>query len=99
MPDAICFVLCDFGKLGTAYLETDPNKASRAHIISDLMDGQIDTDVVRIIEANPADGWSRDITEAVAGDLYDQCIRKGANPSRAAIDLMERFNLKIGRVA
>lgn len=94
-----CFILCDYGTYGLEWRAATPERASREAVTADILSGQIDDEVVTIIEANPAEGWARDITEAVAGDIYDQCIRKGADPSRAAIDLMERFNLKIGRVA
>jgi hypothetical protein len=34
------FVLCDFGKLGQAYMETDPHEADRDAIVSGLVSGQ-----------------------------------------------------------
>ena len=99
MDASIHLVLCDFGKLGHAFLETDPDHAGRADIVSDLMSGQIDSDVLSIVEMNPAEGWSRDVTEDVANELYDRCIRKGDVPSAAAAELMGRFHLRTGAAA
>lgn len=94
MPSA-CFILCDYGTYGLEWRAAAPERASRDAVTADILSGQIDDEIVTIIEANPAEGWSRDITEAVAGDIYDQCIRKGADPSRAAIDFMSSNKLKI----
>jgi hypothetical protein len=34
------FVLCDFGKYGKTYIETNPNEADRATIVRNMIDGQ-----------------------------------------------------------
>lgn len=93
MDRSINLVLCDFGKLGLAYLETDPSRASRDEITGAIMSGEIDSEIVSIVEMNPAEGWARDVTEDVANALYDRCIRQGADPSSGAQALMERFRL------
>lgn len=92
------FVLCDFGKIGRAFLETDPDRAGREQIVQDIMGGQTGN-VLSILEVNPAEGWARDVTEDVANEIYDRCIRKGAEPASGAIDLMDRFRLKHGVAA
>ena len=41
LPDAeIYLVLDDFGKLGRAYRETDPDRADRSTVVQDLLRGQ-----------------------------------------------------------
>jgi hypothetical protein len=34
------FVLCDFGRSGQAYVETDPTQADASTIVRNLLDGQ-----------------------------------------------------------
>jgi hypothetical protein len=59
------FVLCDFGKYGKAYIETDPSKADRDTIVRNMIDGQYGRPV-RVIALNPEEGWSRDVSEEIA---------------------------------
>jgi hypothetical protein len=59
------FVLCDFGKYGKAYIETDPSEADRDTIVRNMIDGQYGRPV-RVIAINPAEGWSRDVSEEIA---------------------------------
>lgn len=99
MDFPIHFILCDFGQHGRAFLETDPEKASREQVVQDILDGQIDSDVLSIMEVNLAEGWARDVTEDVAHEIYDRCIRKAAEPAAGAIALMDRFHLSVGAAA
>ena len=59
------FVLCDFGKYGKAYIETDPSEADRDAIVRNMIDGQYGRPV-RVIALNPAEGWSRDVSGEIA---------------------------------
>jgi len=59
------FVLCDFGNYGRTYIETDPNEADRDTIVRNMIDGQYDRPL-RVIALNPAEGWSRDVSEEIA---------------------------------
>jgi hypothetical protein len=59
------FVLCDFGKYGKTYIETDPSEADRDTIVRSMIDEQYDRPV-RVIALNPAEGWSRDVSEEIA---------------------------------
>jgi hypothetical protein len=59
------FVLCDFGKYGKTYIETDPNEADRGTIVRNMIDGQYDRPL-RVIALNPTEGWSRDVSEDIA---------------------------------
>ena len=55
------FVLCDFGALGSAYVETDPTKAGRDVIIRNMIAGEYDRPL-HVIAVNPAKGWARDVS-------------------------------------
>ena len=59
------FVLCDFGKYGKTYIETDPDEADRDTIVRNMIDGQYDRSL-RVIALNSAEGWSRDVSEQIA---------------------------------
>jgi hypothetical protein len=59
------FVLCDFGKYGKTYIETDPNEADRDTIVRNMIAGQYDRPL-RVIALNPDEGWSRDVSEEIA---------------------------------
>jgi hypothetical protein len=59
------FVLCDFGRYGRSYIETDPREADRDTIVRNMIDGQYDRPL-RVIALNPAEGWSRDVSEEIA---------------------------------
>ena len=62
---ALHFVLCDFGKYGKSYIETDPSEADRDTIVRNMIEGQYNHPL-RVIALNPAEGWSRDVSEEIA---------------------------------
>jgi hypothetical protein len=61
----IHLVLCDFGKLGRAYVETDPDHADEATTVRSILEGQYDRPL-RVIAFNPIEGWCRDVSEDIA---------------------------------
>jgi hypothetical protein len=58
------FVLCDFGRSGQAYVETDPTEA------------QYDRPV-RVLALNVEEGWVRDVSEIIAVKVQDVARREG----------------------
>lgn len=71
------FVECDFGKSGRAFVETDPEKNSRANVIDDIVDGQVE-DVLRVLQVIPEEGTCRDVTEDIARDVYARLDETGS---------------------
>src|SRR5262247_1111651 len=59
------FVLCDFGRYGHSYIETDPNEADRGSIVRNMIGGQY-ARPLRVIALNPSEGWSRDVSGEIA---------------------------------
>ena len=59
------FALCDFGKNGHAFLETDPAYADRNTIISNLIAGEYERPL-NVITFNLAEGWACDVSQNVA---------------------------------
>jgi hypothetical protein len=62
------FVLCDFGRSGQAYVETDPTEADASTIVRNLLQGQYDRPV-RILALNVEEGWVRDVSEIIAAKV------------------------------
>ena len=59
------FVLCDFGRSGQAFVETDPDHADRNTIIGNLIAGQYERPL-NVIAFNVAEGWACDVSESIA---------------------------------
>jgi hypothetical protein len=64
------FVLCDFGRSGQAYVETDPTQADASSIVRNLLEGQYDRPV-RVLALNVEEGWVRDVSEVIADKVRD----------------------------
>ncbi len=76
-------VLCDFGRSGLAYVETDPTKADATTIVRNLLQGQYERPV-RVVALNADEGWARDVSENIAAKIRevaqrDQSCRKPRN--------------------
>jgi hypothetical protein len=67
-----CLVVNDFGRRGEAYCETDVEATDLETVIQDLLDGQY-SNPVRVVSFNTAEGWLRDISANVAGELRRRC--------------------------
>jgi hypothetical protein len=61
-------VINNYGNLGTAFPETDVDKADLETVIGDLMSGQY-SDPVRVVAFNTAEHWAEDASEGVAREI------------------------------
>ena len=68
----VYLVLDDFGRIGSAWRETNVDETDFETVISDLLEGQF-CNPVRIIGFNTAEGWSRDVSKDVARELCQRC--------------------------
>lgn len=68
--EAVHLVLCDFGKQGLAYVETEP-LTTEQNVINNLLAGQY-THPVQVMAFNIAEGWSRDVSEDVAHEVLER---------------------------
>jgi hypothetical protein len=57
-------VLCDFGRQGLAYVETEPVITER-DVVDNLLEEQYERPV-EIIAFNVGEGWARDVSEDIA---------------------------------
>ena len=62
----VYLVLDDFGRIGWAWRETDVEDTDYETVINDLLEGQF-ANTVGVIGFNTAEGWSKDVSEDVAG--------------------------------
>jgi|SRR6266852_3236031 len=64
----IYLVVNNFGRLGTAFTETDVERADLETVITDLISGQY-SDPVRVVAFNTAKHWADDVSEDVALEI------------------------------
>jgi hypothetical protein len=69
------FVLCDFGRSGQAYVETDPGEADASTIVRNLLQGQYSRPV-RVLALNVEEGWVRDVSKIIAAKVRDEARRE-----------------------
>jgi hypothetical protein len=69
-------VLNDFGELGRAFLETDELEADEWTTVSNIINGEY-SDPVRLVAFNITEGWSRDVTEDIAGAVLERGESEG----------------------
>src|SRR6266540_3540970 len=69
-------VLCDFGRSGLAYVETDPTKADATTIVRNLLQGQYEGPM-RVVALNADEGWARDVSENIAAKIREVAQREG----------------------
>src|ERR1700722_15538762 len=74
----VYLVLNDHGKNGLAYDETDPAEADRETIIRNFLSGQY-SNALRVIAFNTAEGWSRDVSEDIAGEVLERAFNADDN--------------------
>jgi len=76
-------VLNSFGRHGTAFVETDLDRADYETTIGDLMSGQ-HSDPQRVIMFNPATNRSEDVSYAIAQEILRRCEPTMCRQSRKA---------------
>jgi hypothetical protein len=74
----VYLVLDDYGKLGSACVETDPAEANRESIIRNFLSGQYGN-AVQVVAFNTAEGWSWDVSEDIAREILQRTIEAGEN--------------------
>jgi hypothetical protein len=88
------FVLCDFGTSGLAYVEIDPAEADITTIVQNLLHGQYEVPL-RVLALNANEGWSRDVSEAIAAKVRDVADHEGIELTSGTSAFVEDH---IGRV-
>jgi hypothetical protein len=68
----VYIVLDDFGRNGSAYRETDVERADLEAVVMDMLEGQYQNPV-RVVGFNTAEKWSQDVSCDVAHELRRRC--------------------------
>ena len=82
------FVLCDFGRSGRAYVETDPSQADASTVVRNLLEGQY-AQPVRVLALNVEEGWVRDVSRIIAAKVQDVARHNGQGVTRGTRDFIE----------
>jgi hypothetical protein len=67
--DTTYIVLDDLGALGRFYVEASVKSSDLESVIENIVTGQY-TKVVKIVAFNESEGWSRDVTQDIAIELF-----------------------------
>jgi len=70
VSEPVHLVLCDFGKQGTAYVETEPVTTER-EVVENIMGGQYDHPL-QVVAFSVSEGWARDVSEDIAGLVVER---------------------------
>ncbi len=81
-------VINNFGNLGTAFPETDIDKADLETVIGDLMSGQY-SDPVRVVAFNTAEHWAEDASEDVAREIMRRLDLAGDDLAPSIAEFVE----------
>jgi hypothetical protein len=68
----VYLVLNDY-QVGLAFVETDPAEADRETIIQNFLTGQY-SNALLVVAFNTAEGWSRDVSKEIAGEVADRAV-------------------------
>ena len=78
--DVTVYLVLNNYKTGLAYVETAPAEADRETIIRNFLSGQY-SNALRVVAFNAAEGWSRDVSEDIAGEVLDRAFDADDNLS------------------
>jgi hypothetical protein len=90
----VYLVLNDYEDLGSAYVETDPAEATRESIIGNFLSGRYGNPV-RVVGFNTAEGWCRDVSEDMAGELLERAFDADDNLTEGTKRFINR-HMKLG---
>jgi hypothetical protein len=90
----IHLVLCRFGRAGLAYVETDPAEADATTVVQNLLHGRYGRPL-RVIALNVDEGWSRDVSEAMAHKVCEIAEHEDYELTQGTLDFVYAH---IGRV-
>ena len=88
LNEDVHFVLCDFGRAGLACVETDPADADATTVVQNLLHGQYERPL-RVLALNVDEGWSRDVSEAIAAKVRDVAEHEGRELTSGTLAFIE----------
>jgi hypothetical protein len=90
-PDdvTVYLVVNDFGQLGRAFVETDIAEADRETVLRNFLSGQY-SNALRVVAFNTAEGWSRNVSEDIAGEVLERAFDADDNLSEDTKRFIDR---------
>src|SRR6185503_20777465 len=88
-PEDFYIVVNHYGRFGTAFAETDLDRANYETTIADLISGQ-HCDPLRVIMFNPETNRSEDVSHAVAQEILRRLDLEGRNVPSVLEDFIDR---------
>jgi hypothetical protein len=86
----VYLVVDNFGRLGTAYRETDVERIELETVIADLMSGQFN-DPVRVVAFNTLERWAQDVSSNIALEIQSRCDMNGQDVSETLRDFIDSY--------
>jgi hypothetical protein len=86
-------VLEDFGRLGLAFRETDPEHADFESVIGDILAGQFERPL-RVIAFNIREDWARDVSSQIAAELIERSRRANSSLNVGALNFLIASDMK-----
>ena len=74
VEEPVHLVLCDFGRLGLAYKETEPVTTERT-VIENMLSGEYDKPV-QVVAFSVYEGWARDVSEDIAHEVLERARKE-----------------------
>ena len=88
-PEDFYIVINHYGRFGTAFAETDIDRANYETTIADLISGQ-HRDPLRVIMFNPDTDRSEDVSRAIAREILRRLDLKGDDIPSELEDFIDR---------
>ena len=76
LENDVHLVLCDFGRYGKSYMETDPTEAGKDRIVYNMIHGQYGRPI-SVVAFNPNEGWAWDVSQDIAFAVTQTAERQG----------------------
>ena len=84
-----CLVINSFGRFGSAFAETDLDRADYESTVADLISGQ-HCDPLRVIMFNPETNRSEDVSHAIAQEILRRLGLEGRSGPSVLEDFIDR---------
>jgi hypothetical protein len=84
----VYLVVDSFGRLGTAYRETDIERSDIETVITDLMSGQFN-DPVRVVAFNTLEHWAQDVSKDIALEIQSRSDIDGHDVPETVQDVVD----------
>lgn len=87
--EPVHLVLCDFGKLGSAYVETEP-VTTESDVVHDILTGRYDRPL-EVVAFSIDEGWARDVSEDIAGLVVERARSEERSLSEGARLFVQKY--------